>query len=398
MRDRMMLTFVMSHACPLKCDFCCSNREVVGDGRISRSMIERCLTGFGRELPLERFGFSGGDPFLYLADITTAMESARRSGIAQPFQIVTSCYWAKSPDQILSVLEPLKALGLDLLGISYDREHARWVSAQQIRDVCHVAERLDIRINVTGVFWDETDSVQAMLPEFAAQPTRIHIVNLPVAPIGDAREQRKPLRFSIPVEEKLSCGRPGYYSLSVYPDGEVYPCCSGGFQIEGRLSCGNVLKDPPARILFAATTNFHVRLVKEFGWGLLYTLVEREAPALLAQLPSLERASGVCEICRDLNVNLREKLAPIYEPIEIEYARTRAEFEWRSSFGDDTTPRAFGVTAATLDDILDMLTRDRGCRLDYLAGLIQLPNHAAVSAPIAPDHGAGWAETLTRAL
>jgi hypothetical protein len=86
----------------------------------------------------------------------------------------------------------------------------------------------------------------------------------------------------------------------------VYPCCSGGFQIEGRLSCGNVHADPPARILFAASANFHVRLVKEFGWGLLYELVAREAPELLPALPSLEQASGVCEICRDLNLTLAD--------------------------------------------------------------------------------------------
>jgi hypothetical protein len=125
-------------------------------------------------------------------------------------------------------------------------------------------------------------------------------------------------------------------------------------------------EDPPARIMFAASANFHVRLVKEFGWGLLYEIVAREAPDLLPELPSLERASGVCEICRDLNLALAAKLAPIYEPIEIEYVRTRAEFEWRSLMGDRDveTPLRFGGTEISWDELRDRLTRDRGMRLD----------------------------------
>jgi pyruvate-formate lyase-activating enzyme len=382
MRDRAMLTFVLSHACPLKCDFCCSNREVVGPGRIGRDMMADSIIGFGRLPAVERFAFTGGDPFLFLEDICAAVAAARRAGVTQPFQIVTSAYWAKSREVAVSTLDRLRQLGLDLIGLSYDREHARWVTPQQIRDVCDAAAQLSIRVNLTGVFWDEGDRVEALLPDITAHPAKVKVVNMPVAPIGDARKRGTwPARSTVPVIEKLSCGQPGYYSLSIYPDGAVYPCCSGGFQIEGRLSCGNVHTDAPARILFAATANFHVRLVKEFGWGVLYELVAREAPELLPALPSLERASGVCEICRDLNLTLADRLAPIYEKVEIEYARTRAEFEWRGLPGGADTRRWCGGARMSLAELLDLLTKDRGRRLDYLAGLLELTSEA--------DPGAG---------
>jgi len=375
MRDRAMLTFVLSHACPLKCDFCCSNREVVGPGRISRDMMADCLIGFGALPAVERFAFTGGDPFLFLEDICAAVATARRAGVTQPFHMVTSAYWAKSPDQALDTLDRLRQLGLDLIGLSYDREHARWVTPQQIRDVCDAAAQLKVRVNLTGVFWDEGDRVEALLPDIGAHPAKVKVVNMPVAPIGDARKRGTwPAPSTVPVSRKLSCGQPGDYSLSVYPDGAVYPCCSGGFQIEGRLSCGNVHADPPARILFAASANFHVRLVKEFGWGVLYELVAREAPELLQALPSLERASGVCEICRDLNLTLADRLAPIYERVEIEYARTRAEFEWRGLPGGADAGRWCGGIRMSLAELVDVLTKDRGRRLDYLAGLLEIAN------------------------
>ena len=188
--------------------------------------------------------------------------------------------------------------------------------------------------------------------------------------MGRARLQtRMAKRPPVPIEEKLSCGQPGHYSLSIYPDGEVYPCCSGGFQIEGRLSCGNVHRDPASRLLYAALTKFHVRLVKEFGWGLLYELVEREAPDLACQLPRLEDAGGVCELCRDLNVRFADRLAPLYTTIEIEYARTRAEFEWRAIGAGTTADRLwFDNVPVSLPELLESLTSQRDVRLDYLAG------------------------------
>lgn len=364
-----MVTFVMSHACPLQCDFCCSTREVVGPGRISRTMMTDCLVRFGREQAVQRFAFTGGDPFLYRADIAAAVRAARDCGVARPFQIVTSAYWAQDDGQVLSLLGELRALGLDKLGLSYDREHARWVSPGQIEMVCKAAEALSIAVSLTGTFWDRDDSVEKLLPDLV-QRQAIHIINMPVAPMGRARVQaRMAKRPAVPIEEKLSCGQPGHYSLSIYPDGEVYPCCSGGFQIEGRLSCGNVHRDPASRLLYAALTKFHVRLVKEFGWGLLYELVEREAPELASKLPRLEDAGGVCELCRDLNVGFADKLAPLYTTIEIEYARTRAEFEWRAIGAGTTADRLwFDNVPVSLPELLDSLTSHRDVRLDYLAG------------------------------
>jgi hypothetical protein len=88
----------------------------------------------------------------------------------------------------------------------------------------------------------------------------------------------------------------------------------------------------------------------------------------------LKEAGGVCEICRDLNLTLADKLAPIYRTIEIEYARTRAEFEWRkvASTLDATGRLWFDDRLQTLPEVLESLTSRRDIRLDYLAGVQQI--------------------------
>lgn len=141
-------------------------------------------------------------------------------------------------------------------------------------------------------------------------------------------------------------------------------------QIEAGLSCGNINRDPAARILYAGLANFHVRLAKEFGWGVLYALIAREAPELADELPSIENADSVCEICRDLHLQLAEQLAPYQQAIEREYARARATREWQRTGGSES--RAIAGGEVTLDELLARMDTDRALRLDYLAGFLQL--------------------------
>ena len=376
MRDRVKLAFVLSHACPLSCNFCCSTRDVVGPKRLRRQTIEQCLVAFAKEPALLDFGFTGGDPFLYLDDIKAAIATARRAGVTQPFQMTTSAYWAETEAGVTATLTELSALGLNRLMLSYDHEHARWVDAEQILMVCDIAERLGIAIQISATFWNVDEELHDLLPEIAARP-HIKVTTHVVTPMGRARRTAAwPRRYELPTESKLSCGMPGEYLFSVYPDGEVYPCCSGGFQIEGRLSCGNIHRDSPASIIYAGLTNFHVRLAKEFGWGVLYALVEREAPELVAELPRFDERDSTCEICRDINLDLGERLAPIYGLIEREYARARAGREWRT-LDPAGGARWVGDRRLSLDAFLALIDEDRSTRLGYLAGVLQLGAAAA---------------------
>lgn len=373
-KDRAKIAFVLSHACPLKCDFCCSTKEVVGRRRLRRQTIEECLIRFSRERPVTDFGFTGGDPFLYIDDIKAAVGAARKAGVRQKFQMTTSAFWAVNHDQVRSLLTELVELGLSGLTLSYDHEHAKWVSADQILMVCDIAGELNVRVYVSGTFWNEHDRVRDMLPELASRP-HVSTHNHVVTAMGRAKKAAWPRRYEIPPEAKLSCGDPGYYTFSIYPDGEVYPCCAGGFQIEGKLSCGNIHRDAPAKILFAGMTNFHVRMAKEFGWGVLYALVEREAPELRNTLPRFEDFDSPCEICRDLNVGLRDRLMPVYHIIEREYAKARGEQEWRSRPGPEK--RNISGRVLSLADFVNLLDTDRSIRLDYLSGSLQIDTASA---------------------
>ena len=374
MQDRATIVFVLSYACPLKCSFCCSTREVVGTKRMTAARLLEHMQRFGVESSVERFCFVGGEPFLYLDDIKDAVAKARQFGIRQPFHIVTSANWVENTAQTRKVMTDLHGLGMDLLGLSYDHEHAKWVSVDQIRTVCEVAAELSIKINLNGVFWHEDQSIDDLLPT-SELPGEVRVKEYLVVPAGRAkRTSAWPRRYEIPEETKYTCGQPGSYQVSIYPDGEVYPCCSGGMNIDAKLSCGNTNRDGTSKILRNVFTNFHARMAKEFGWGTLFEFIKREAPELASKLPRFEDIDSACEMCRDLNVTWANELMPLYEKFEIEYVRNRAESDWMA-FARSEGPeekRSVGNLFVSLEELTALLATDSEMRADYLAGALQI--------------------------
>ena len=243
MRDIATIVFVLAHACPLKCNFCCSTREVVGPERITRAGMADWMLRFSVEPVVDRFCFTGGEPFLYLKDIKAAVATAREAGVKQPFHIVTAANWVKDRAQVHAMLSELRSLGMDLIGLSYDHEHAKWVTPEQIMMVCDVASELSIRVNLNGVFWNIEENLSDLLP-VDTLPKNVRTKSYLVTPVGRAKKSSAwPRRYAVPIEQKFTCGNPGNYDLSIYPDGEVYPCCSGGINIEAKLSCGNLNRE-----------------------------------------------------------------------------------------------------------------------------------------------------------
>ncbi len=316
LRNTATVGFIMSHACPLKCDFCCHDRQTVGPGRVSRAAMLDVMARFGLEPSVVRFAFSGGEPFLYYDDIVAALADARLAGVAQPFSIVTSAHWAGGR-RTRDWLARLCALGMDRIDISYDTEHARWVTPGQVREVGLAARELGARVEVHANFWDRAERVQELLPDVEQWADQVY--TRWVVRAGRAARSGRRANHHVPEQAKYSCGQPAHYAISVFPDGEAYPCCSGDFNQSAKLSCGNVNKDSAGEILATAYANFHVRMVKEFGWGVLFDVVRRDFPELASRLPDFADADGPCEVCRDLNTRLKEELRPVYARIEAQY-------------------------------------------------------------------------------
>jgi hypothetical protein len=165
--------------------------------------------------------------------------------ISRP-NMVTSGFWAKSDDVVDGLLSNLSSLGMDLLYVSYDLEHQKWVPPEYVYRIERFCIKYGITLSVYGVFWEPGFTVRQLLPDLETRLTNETLV----ASIGRAREKLELIPPHVDQTSLYSCGRPHEYDITIYPNGETYPCCSGGFNKEGGFLLGNSFTDSADEINF----------------------------------------------------------------------------------------------------------------------------------------------------
>lgn len=306
---------VYNEPCPLKCDFCCHTPEVVGPGRFTVLNAVPILVKYGALPEVKRFAFTGGDPFVYIRDILEIVSSARLAGVSQPFHIVTSGFWASDEAKAKSWLKQLHALGMDMLYVSFDDEHSKWVNPQSVYFIESLCDELGITLSVYGVFWTPGRRVRDLLPDLRTPHTQESLV----APIGRALQQAHRIVRDTPEATKYSCGKPNDYDITIYPNGDTYPCCSGGFNKKAQLILGNSHTEEAVTILERCFSSFYVRVAKEIGFN---KLKERlKAKGADACLPEFFEVATVCEMCVAGRQNraMKDAIQNVVEEMEVEY-------------------------------------------------------------------------------
>ncbi len=324
MRNYAIVGFIYNQPCPVKCNFCCHTKEVVGEGRLNPTNTTPVIIDFSRDPRVLRFAFSGGDPFLYHGEILQIMQTCRSEGVTQPFHMVTSGYWAKTPEATEEKLKPLRSLGMDNLCVSYDYQHGETVPKGNILNIIENCANNGLDLEIYGIFWNQNEKLEDLLPGVSG----VKLSSSLAMPIGAAKKFfTEKARYNLPDSAKYTCGKPGIYDLAIYPNGEAYPCCSGGFNKEASLECGNVFAQSAKSILDNVLSNFSARIAKEIQFDVLYERVKREDPALYKKLPEFGSVDSVCQICKIIfgNPEIKHALGPTLERMEIEYISDRFE-------------------------------------------------------------------------
>jgi MoaA/NifB/PqqE/SkfB family radical SAM enzyme len=256
--------------------------------------------------------FTGGEPFLYADELREILEATRDTGL--PFRIVTAAHWAKDSDTAHRLLSPLVAAGLDELSLSTDPSHQQFVPARFVETALEVALDLGLRCEVAGVFWRPGLRLQHMIRLPANRP--VGIVERLVVPTGRAAQARiTPETYGLQHAQRFGpCQDPGQYDVTIYPDGHVYPCCSGGFNQRARLSYGTIGQDSLATILSRMHTDRYLHVVMhEGGLELLYQLAAWKWSQVVPLLPDRTSLVSVCQLCERIHGNpeLLDAVAPV---------------------------------------------------------------------------------------
>ena len=293
--NSLVLNYTMK--CPLACDFCCyasgPRRAETMDLRFALDIVDQAasLGVFGA------FGFTGGDPFVFHEDLVVISRRIAEHHI--PFSAISACAWATSDYEIRRHLEPLIENGMTDFVVSHDPSHGHWVSRDQVRNVVQTAVQMGLKVSVFATFYDEDERLEDQFPEFA-DAENVTLEGRLVGPgIGRVRHARMS-RSQFPKTDFDSfdtCYQRVYHDITVFWDGETYPCCSAYNRATPGISYGNLYEEPLWRVWDRIEGSRYLRLIQRRGFAELYMLLERIAPDLHSRLPRHDSGLGACHLC-----------------------------------------------------------------------------------------------------
>lgn len=183
-------------------------------------------------------GFSGGEPFLYLKEMTAVTRYAsERYGL--PSVAATNAFWAVTPERAAATLRSLYDLGMRRLLVSVDDFHQEWIPLDRVRNCLGAAKSLQIDCTLQCVVTLSSKRLSYYLEALGvSQGERLVASEIPCTPVGSAATLLPNNDFpSHP-------GIPNDYctmlqALTVQPEGTVHLCCGPAFTVDA-LAAGNL--------------------------------------------------------------------------------------------------------------------------------------------------------------
>lgn len=293
----LVLNYTMK--CPLACDFCC---YACHPGRRETMSLELALNVVDQAAELGVFkqaGFTGGEPLLFLDEILTI--ARRLQSYELPYSMISSCHWADSERVTQRTIESLAESGLAVLSISHDPSHGKWVDPSNVRRAVRVVTGLGIPAVVCASFYSREESLSTVFPEMVGNPM-VELVDRVVLPVGSSKQRGlSPATYGLDQDVYgFACYKRIYHDITVFWDGEVYPCCSVYNRSTKGLSLGNAYEKSLAEIWDSVEGSLMYRVMKGQGFARLYEIVQESDPELFAQLPEMGESLGPCHLCHNI--------------------------------------------------------------------------------------------------
>lgn len=228
----------MGYACNFKCAHC----SLTEDHRLKLTSKEvDLLSGVIRRYKPPSVLFVGGEPTFY-TDIANAI--LRKSGdLAKiSFRITTNGYFASTKSDAVKSLSAFSKL--DMVQLSYDKFHAKFLPFKNIRNLFLACRELGKSFNVTCAVESPMD---VLLAEKIKNAGRFNIAIQRVLPIGSAKKNNIKYPYPSLDEEVLSKSCPN--------KGKIMYFCGRGFS----ACCSNLVFNSRDKFMIHKTIGAHVK-------------------------------------------------------------------------------------------------------------------------------------------
>lgn len=271
------IIFSSTTACNLHCEHCFINRTPrkleIAD---AVKLIESCVESGGQARPdgtllpvIDRIGFSGGEPFLYM-DFLIEVTKAAISHDLMFDQIMTNGDWWQNESDLAATLQKLYDAGYDgKIGLSWDSYHGQTTDRMEtfIRTVQEIFGEDSINIQTVEEENKGGESLPlartSLLTTPSAGDTPTTPPDIPVYTLPRTYTSDDPRAWQARHWFKEDyCQGPGNI-LYVHADGNIAPCC--GFANENPALFIGTIHDSFETIMQKAAANPMIKICYEEG-------------------------------------------------------------------------------------------------------------------------------------
>ena len=298
-KEENVLVLNYTLTCALTCDFCCYHCHPKRNEKMPIELAQRLINEAASMNSFSSVGFTGGEPMLYYEELVTLGTLLKAKGL--PFTIATAGHWATSATETMQMVGVLSRLGLLRLNISHDPSHAQFVPSGNIIHIAQAAEVYHLPIYIIGTFFSTDEKIELLLPELVGN-RYVHFINKYVAKVGRASKKsisQETYQLNLQLDA-LCCYRRVNHDITVFYDGETYPCCSTFNRSTKGISIGNANEMSLKSLWEKAEGSISLRIMKRQGFGELYRIIQQHDPLLYLELPSGNAAVGPCSLCHQL--------------------------------------------------------------------------------------------------
>ena len=270
------IIFSTTTACNLHCEHCFINRQPnkleIAD---AIRLIENCVESGGQPGPdgkplpvIERIGFSGGEPFLYM-DFLIEVTKAAISHDLMFDQIMTNGDWWQDEADLTDKLQKLYDAGYDgKIGLSWDSYHGQTTGRMEtfIQKVQEIFGEDSINIQTVedqGALRGAEPPVEGVASDEVRARGRLSPPEIPVYTLPRTYTSDDPRAWQARHWFREDyCQGPGNI-LYVHADGKIAPCC--GFANENPQLFIGTIHDNFEKIMQNAADNPIVKICYEEG-------------------------------------------------------------------------------------------------------------------------------------
>ena len=303
------IIFSATNACNLHCEHCFIERnpyKLSIDDAVA--FLENCVASAGKtytinkrdsqvktnskesSLPvIEKIGFSGGEPFLYM-DFLTALTKAAVSHDLLFDQIMTNGDWWHEETDLRQTLQTLYAAGYDgKIGLSWDTYHGQ--STERMKTFIRVVQEIfgADAVNIQAVDEESSRNEFRMTDTVGKTETEgVTTYHLPRTYTSDDPRGWKAKHWF----KEDYCQGPGNI-LYIHADGNIAPCC--GFANENPSLFIGTIKDSLEQIMQNAASNKMVQLCFEKGLSHERRNIKKQLRSQHKKLPG--KTADICTFC-----------------------------------------------------------------------------------------------------